>query len=224
RYNKHLATGKMIDRIKLCFDTQHYFVAEAGRTTENYKKVLDKYGKDIQLCYINNMVRARKIKDKNGRIYEIKETIFESGHDIHEHLLMGLLPQEIFKTMVQQCKGAAILETPRKKDWDKQEQLKEVQTLRYYAMDILSLDRELEKELLDRIRKLNEWDPRKDIQYSDLPMEVVNNYQENPIDPMDYLMNSMKNLSLERKERYQNQQEDEARKNIHNNKIEQITQ
>src|SRR6185437_2333540 len=121
-------------------------------------------------------------------------------------------------------KGAAILETPRKKDWDKQEQIKEVQMLRYYAMDILSSDRELKKELSDRIKKLNEWDPRKGIQYSDLPMEVINNYQENPIDPMDYLMNSMKNLSLERKERYQDQKEDEARKNIHNNKIVQITQ
>src|SRR6185437_13712664 len=156
RYNKHLATGKMIDRIKLCFDTQHYFVAGAGRTTENYKKVLDKYGKDIQLCYINNVVHTRKIKDKNGRIYEIKETIFGSEHDIHEHLLTGLLPQEIFKTMVQQYKGAAILKTPKKKDWDKQEQIKEVQTLRYYAMNILSSDRELEKELSNRIKKLNE--------------------------------------------------------------------
>src|SRR6185437_15704352 len=74
------------------------------------------------------------------------------------------------------------------------------------------------------IKKLNEWDPRKGIQYSDLPIEVINNYQENPIDPMDYLMNSMKNLSLERKEKYQDQQENEARKNIYNDKIEQITQ
>src|SRR6185312_9547095 len=170
QYNKHLATGKTIDRIKLCFDTQHYFAAEAGRTTEDYKKVLDKYRKDIQLCHINNMVRARKIKDKNGRIYEIKETIFGSGHDIHKHLLTGLLSQEIFKTMVQQCRGAALLETPRKKDWDKQKQIKEVQTLRYYAMEILSSDRELEKELSNRIKKLIEWDPGNGIQYSDLLM------------------------------------------------------
>ncbi|CAG8823848.1 27185_t:CDS:1, partial [Racocetra persica] len=43
-----------VPRVKLCFNTQHYFAAGAGRFIEDYKEVLDKYGKENYLIHINN--------------------------------------------------------------------------------------------------------------------------------------------------------------------------
>ncbi|CAG8767041.1 7533_t:CDS:2, partial [Racocetra persica] len=46
--------GNKIPRVKLCFDTQYYFAARASRFIKDYKKVLDKYEKEIYLIHINN--------------------------------------------------------------------------------------------------------------------------------------------------------------------------
>ncbi|CAG8771399.1 33407_t:CDS:2, partial [Racocetra persica] len=53
-------------RIKLCFDTQHYFAARAGRFIEDCKEVLDKNGKEIHLIYINNVMKERKFQQQSG--------------------------------------------------------------------------------------------------------------------------------------------------------------
>ncbi|CAG8807040.1 36923_t:CDS:2 [Racocetra persica] len=77
--------------VKLCFDMQHYFAAGSGRYPDNYKQVIDKYEDEIHLLHINNVMKERKIKQKDRFVKKIKATIFGSGQDVHALLLQGQL-------------------------------------------------------------------------------------------------------------------------------------
>ncbi|CAG8514552.1 18960_t:CDS:2, partial [Racocetra persica] len=115
-----------VPRIKLCFDTQHYFAAGAGRFIEDYKEVLDKYKKEIYLIHINNVMKERKINRPDGVYIIVRPTIFGSGQDIYTSLLNRQLPQEIFEMIMKHPNTkAAILETPEKTNKQKNEQVSE---------------------------------------------------------------------------------------------------
>ncbi|CAG8785412.1 30301_t:CDS:2, partial [Racocetra persica] len=58
--------GNKVPRVKLCFDTQYYFATGASRFIEDYEEVLDKYGKEIHLIYINNVIKERKFQHPSG--------------------------------------------------------------------------------------------------------------------------------------------------------------
>ncbi|CAG8823745.1 7898_t:CDS:2, partial [Racocetra persica] len=113
-------------RVKLCFDTQHYFVPGSRKYFNNYKQVMDKYGDEIHLLYINNVMKERKIKQKDRFVKKIKATIFGSKQNVYALLLQGQLSQEIFKMLATHPKmKAMILETPERTEEQKQEQIRE---------------------------------------------------------------------------------------------------
>ncbi|CAG8828657.1 34051_t:CDS:2, partial [Racocetra persica] len=132
-----------IECVKLCFDTQHYFAAGSGRYPDDYKQVIDKYRNKIYLLHINNVMKERKIKQKDRFVKKIKATIFGSRQDIHALLLQGQLSHEIFKKIAIHPKiKAMILETPGRTEKQKQEQICEVYRCdknKYEAPEIISL-------------------------------------------------------------------------------------
>ncbi|CAG8846607.1 30235_t:CDS:2, partial [Racocetra persica] len=71
----------------------------SGRYPDDYKQVIDKYGDKIHLLHINNVMKKRKIKQKDRSVKKIKATIFGFEQDVHALLLQGQLSQEIFKML-----------------------------------------------------------------------------------------------------------------------------
>src|ERR1043165_5425708 len=84
----------------------------------------------------------------------MKATEFGSGQDVHAPLLQGQLPQTIFKMIANHPNTKAmILETPGKKEENKQDQIKEVYVLRQYVQDTIYSDHLLFKTIFDKINE-----------------------------------------------------------------------
>ncbi|CAG8750979.1 9709_t:CDS:1, partial [Ambispora leptoticha] len=196
--------GNVQPRVKLCFDTQHYFAAGAGRFIEDYKQVLDKYGKEIHLIHINNVMKERKLTRNDGSILVMKPTIFRSGQDIHAPLHDGQLPQEIFEMIMKHSNvKAAILETPAKMEQQKDDQISEVYTLRKYAKDLISEDKELYASIEERIDAMLR--------------DQISNKQPVDIEMID-LTEHMQRLTIQDHEHYQDPKEEESQKRIREQK------
>ncbi|CAG8617718.1 18146_t:CDS:2 [Racocetra persica] len=70
--------GNKVPRVRLCFDTQYYFAAGAGRFIKDYKEILDKYKKEIYLIHINNVIKERKFQQQSGTWAVMKPTTITS--------------------------------------------------------------------------------------------------------------------------------------------------
>src|SRR5260363_340009 len=200
------------------------FCSRSWKTLEEYKEVLCKHGNEIKLFHLNNVTKQRMLRD--GHI--IKPTIFRSGQDVHAHIMYGQLPQKIFETIIKYA-SKAVVETPRKTDFDIKEQVNEIQTLCYYANDLIPSDRELDKTLKQRLQDLDKWDPMKGMKYMLTPQDITseespmeNNGQIGYVDSVAYLTETIERLMLENQEKYNDKRKDKESKQMQTKKLAQM--
>ncbi|CAG8477076.1 9659_t:CDS:1 [Cetraspora pellucida] len=126
-------------RIRICFNTQHYYAAGGGKRINKYQNIYNMYGHEIIVTHMNN---------------SLLEVIFRKEIDKHAYILNpeAKISIEVYQMIAEHKEVyVIILETPFNELSEQIAQVHEVAKLREFANDILN------KETIQK-----EWSKEKD--------------------------------------------------------------